>query len=106
MNQERVKQLMKFMEEDPSDPFPKYALAIEHLHLDKQKSKELFDVLLDKHVEYIGTYYHAAHLYSELGNREKAEEIFEEGIVKAKELKESHALKELQSAYMNFQFEE
>ncbi|MFT6867101.1 MAG: tetratricopeptide (TPR) repeat protein [Cyclobacteriaceae bacterium] len=106
MNQDRIKQLIKFMEEDPTDPFPKYALAIEHLQIDKQQSRKLFEDLLKNHPDYIGTFYHAANLYSELGEREKAEETFEAGIKKAKALNESHALKELQSAFLNFQFEE
>lgn len=105
MNQERIKQLINFIEEDPSDPFPKYALAIEYLQDNKQQSKELFEELIKNHPDYIGTYYHAAALYAELGESDKAEATYEAGIEKAKALDERHALKELQSAYMNFQFE-
>ncbi|MFY0605324.1 MAG: tetratricopeptide repeat protein [Cyclobacteriaceae bacterium] len=106
MNQERIKRLNEFLQDDPKDPFSKYALAIEYLNNNKQKSKELFDDLLLNHSEYIATYYHAAALYSELNQREKAEEIYEQGIALAEELNESHALRELKSAYLNFQFEE
>ncbi len=106
MNEDRIKQLVKFMEEDPTDPFPKYALAMEHLQLNKPKSLELFEDLLKNHPDYIGTYYHAAHLYAELGDRNNTEKTFESGIEKAKSLNEAHALKELQSAFMNFQFED
>ncbi len=105
-SEERIKQLTQFMQEDPNDPFPVYALAIEHLQIDKRKSRELFEVLLKKHENYIGTYYHAANLYSEIGEKELATKTYEAGIEKAKALNESHALKELQSAYMNFQFED
>lgn len=106
MNSDRIKQLQKFMEEDPRDPFLKYALAIEHLQIDKTKSRELFEDLLENHPDYIGTYYHAAALYAELGLRDMAEKTYQSGIDKAKMLRETHALRELQSAYMNFQFEE
>lgn len=106
MNIDRIKKLEKFIEEDPMDPFPKYALAIEHLQINKAKSKELFDDLLKNHPDYIGTYYHAADLYAELGDRDNAERIYELGIEKAQVLNESHALKELKSAYLNFQFED
>ena len=105
MNPDRVKQLEKFLQEDPNDAFSKYALALEYLHTNKLKTEELFDNLLKNHPEYIGTYYHAAALHSELGNLEKAESIYIQGIEKAKELKEAHALRELQTAYTNFQFE-
>ena len=45
-NEERIKQLELFHQEDPNDPFIIYALAIEHLKLNKSKSRELFDLLL------------------------------------------------------------
>ena len=105
-SEERIKQLNQFMNEDPTDPFPIYALAIEHLQIDKRRSRELFELLIEKHENYIGTYYHAAHLYSEIGEKELATITFEKGMEKAKKLNETHALKELQSAYMNFQFED
>jgi Tfp pilus assembly protein PilF len=106
MNTDRIKKLEKFMKEEPADPFPKYALAIEHLQINKVRSQELFEDLLENHPNYIGTYYHAAELYSEIGDRDQARRTYELGIEKAKALKELHALKELQSAYLNFQFEE
>ncbi|MEQ8880170.1 MAG: tetratricopeptide repeat protein [Cyclobacteriaceae bacterium] len=104
-NEERIKQLELFHREDPDDPFIIYALATEHLQINKHKSKELFDLLLSKHPKYIGTYYHAAALYSELGDLQKAEQIYQAGIDMAESLNDHHALKELKSAYLNFQFE-
>ena len=106
MSEERIKRLKQFINDDPKDPFPKYALAIEYLNIDKLKSKELFDDLLKRQEEYVATYYHAANLYAELDLRDKAEEIYKKGIAIAKTLHESHALKELKSAYLNFQFDE
>ncbi len=105
-SEERIKQLELFHQEDPNDPFVIYALATEHLVSNKSKSRELFDLLLKDHPDYIGTYYHAAALYAELGEKEKAENIYKEGISKAEKLKDHHALKELKSAYQNFLFEE
>ncbi|WP_258099696.1 tetratricopeptide repeat protein [Marinoscillum pacificum] len=105
MNPDRVKQLEKFLQEDPNDAFSKYALALEYLPTNKLKTEELFDDLLKNHPDYIGTYYHAAALHAELGNLEKAEAIYQTGIEKAQVLKESHALRELQTAFTNFQFE-
>ena len=106
MNQDRVNQLIKFIEEDPNDPFPKYALALEYLQFDKQKSLELFEDLLKNHPDYIGTYYHAGNLFSELDLREAAETTFQNGIERATALNETHALKELNTAYLNFQMED
>ncbi|MEQ8582763.1 MAG: tetratricopeptide repeat protein [Marinoscillum sp.] len=106
MNTDRIRQLEKFMEDDPNDPFPKYALALEYLQTNKEKSAQLFEELLKNHSKYIGTYYHAAALFSELDDRKRAEQIYLTGIEMATQLNEAHALKELRSAYMNFQFEE
>lgn len=106
MKTDRIRQLEQFISEDPTDPFPKYALAIEHLHTDKKKSLALFDNLLTNYPDYIGTYYHAAALHAELGNREQADTIYQKGIEKARALGEAHALRELQSAYLNFQYED
>lgn len=106
MNQARIAQLELFRKEDPNDPFPIYALAMEYLSEFPEKSRELFEYLIENHPDYIGTYYHAADLYSHFGDREKAEITYQNGIKKATMLKDSHALRELQSAYTNFQFDE
>ncbi len=106
MNEERIKHLNQFIKDDPNDPFPKYALAIEYLNIDKLKSKELFDDLLMHNEDYVASYYHAANLYSEMNLRDQADEIYKKGIALAESSDETHALKELKSAYLNFQFEE
>lgn len=105
MNQDRINQLKKFIEEDPNDPFPKYAMALEYLKDKKSISRQLFEELLEKHPDYVGTYYHAAALYAELGELDLAEATYTRGISIAKAQNEAHSLKELQSAYLNFQFE-
>ena len=106
MNKDRIKQLQDFLKETPQDPFLLYALATEYKEEQPEESKKLFDQLLDEHPNYIGTYYHAAALYADHFDRNKAEKIYELGIKKAQELQELHALRELQNAYTNFQFEE
>ncbi len=106
MNQDRIKQLEKFKVESPDDPFILYALATEYKEELPTKAKALFDELLSKHSDYIGTYYHAAALYTEHFDRDVAEVIYQKGIKKAQELGEAHALKELNNAYLNFQFDD
>ncbi len=106
VNVDRIKQLEKFLQEDPDDPFTIYALAIEHLSIKKQKARELFDQLLAEHPNYLGTYYHAASLYDELGKRDEAERIYKRGIELTAEAGDHHALRELKSAYQNFLFDD
>jgi tetratricopeptide (TPR) repeat protein len=94
----RLEALQKFLEEDPTDPFNWYALALEYAKSDKEKALVLFDKLLADFDHYIPTYYHAAHLYMQLGETEKAVAIFEKGIARASMQNDLKAAKELKSA--------
>jgi tetratricopeptide (TPR) repeat protein len=105
MSETRLNALLQYYSEDPSDPFNAYAVANEYMKTDATKAREFFDVLLDKHPNYLPTYYHAAKLYQELNVREKAIAIFEKGIALAKQTNEFKTLRELQSAYDEFLFE-
>lgn len=100
-----LNQLLKFYDEDPNDPFNIYGLALEYLKTDINKSRDLFDLLLAKHADYVPTYYHAAKLYQELNDRAKAIHIYNEGIGQAKKFNDQKALRELQSAYDELMFE-
>lgn len=102
---ERIKQLEIFMKEDPSDPFPKYALALEYQTQNPAKAKSLFIQLLESHSEYTATYYHAADFFFQINEIEKAKVIYEKGLKILKEKNETKALHELQNAYQNFLFE-
>lgn len=106
MNIERLKQLEKFLKNEPNDPFLKYAIAMEWINEDIGKAKRYFEVLLKEHEEYVGTYYHAAKLFAELGESERAEHIFKKGLIIAEKAGNHHALRELKSAYNEFLFDE
>jgi hypothetical protein len=97
MNIERIKQLEKWVGEDPTDPFNKYGLALEVQHIDRLKADGLFSELLTHHKDYLPTYYTAAQFYADYDNR-KAIAILEQGIALAKILEEPKAVRELQSA--------
>jgi Tfp pilus assembly protein PilF len=105
MPTERISQLQQFYEEDPEDPFNLYALALEYLKHDPRKAQMLFETLLDIHSKYLPTYYHAAKLSQELGEKEKASRVFERGILLALELGDAKAARELRSAYDELMFE-
>ena len=102
---QRIEQLQQFYEDDPADPFNLYALALEYLKFDQEKSAVFFEKLLQEHKEYLPTYYHAAKFFQEHGQREKAADIFETGIELAKKKNDSKALRELRSAYDEMMFE-
>ena len=102
MNSERLKHLEKFYFEDPDDPFNIYALANEYKEHSPEKALHYFEILIEKHPEYIATYYHLAHLYIDLQQDEKAQRTFEKGIDIATKNQEDLALRELKSAYDEF----
>ena len=106
MNSQRIQQLRSFLEETPDDPFLLYALALEYRDGKPDDAAQLFANLLSDHPDYLATYYHAAALFSDLGNRDRTEEIYQKGITLAKQQNASLALRELQNAYSQFQFEE
>lgn len=106
MNKDRITYLNKFLEESPDDPFVLYALATEYRMEQPEKAWEYYDTLLKEHENYAPTYFHAASLAHEFEKIELAKEIYEKGIEVCKAQNETHHLKEIQSAYQNFLFEE
>lgn len=106
MNSPRLNQLLKFLQEDPNDPFTLYAIATEYKNSDIQKSRAYFEKLLTEHPDYLATYYHVAHLYLNLNLRAQAEDVFKKGIELAKKQNNPLALRELQNAYNEFLFED
>jgi tetratricopeptide (TPR) repeat protein len=95
----RLLQLEEFFKEDPNDPFNIYALALEYQKTEIKKAKELFDLLLLKHEDYIPTYYHASNLYVALNLTDEAVRILEKGIEKARSKNELKAMRELKTVY-------
>lgn len=106
MNKDRLSQLFKFLEEEPEDPFTLYAIALEYQKIDLDKALSYFEQLLGNHENYVGTYYHAAKLYAELGKNEKAAATYKKGLHIAQLQGDRHAHRELQNAYNEFLFEE
>jgi hypothetical protein len=99
MASERLEQLQKFYDDDPRDPFNIYALALEFLKHDPEKSQALFSILLLDHESYIPTYYHAAKLSEKLGDTDRARRIYEKGMEQCKKNNDTKTLRELRSAY-------
>jgi tetratricopeptide (TPR) repeat protein len=97
MNSERIKMLEQFVAEDPTDPFNRYALALELTKSDKLKAKEIFDQLILTNPEYVATYYQVVLLYLELALNEEATKIIEQGIIQAKQQNNMKAANELKS---------
>ncbi len=106
MSKARLEQLLRFLEEDPHDPFTIYAIATEYLNSDQQQARYYFEILLRDHPDYVASYYHAAHLYTDLEMYQQAKATYEKGIEKAQQHQDFLALRELRSAYEQYCFEQ
>lgn len=102
MQEERLKILFQYLEEEPNEPFNIYAIAMEYMNKDIQKAKFYLEKLLAEHPDYVPTYYHAAAVYVELEDYTKAEQIYQLGIEKAHHQQSMKAFDELKRAYRMF----
>lgn len=99
MSDDRLAQLKTFYEEDPEDPFTRFALAQEHLkHDNTEEALSYFEELVETDPDYVGTYYHLGKLYEQLDRTDDALKIYEQGIEVAREENEQKSLSELQDA--------
>lgn len=103
MNENRIKLLLGFIEDQPDDPFNVYALAMEYRDEQPAQALRYLEKLLEQHPAYLPTYYQAADLYAELNNRSEAEGVYQRGIELAREQKNEKAFQELNRAYRAFQ---
>ena len=64
MATDRIKQLMSFLEKEPTDGFTLYSLAYEHLKGgDLNKAEIYFNRLKSLDPMYVGLYYHLGKIY-------------------------------------------
>lgn len=95
----RIEQLEQFIKETPTDPFLHYALTMEFLKQgDSVKTKAGFENLVTTYPSYVGTYYHFGKFLEKEGDKLLAEEMYNKGIVVAREARNMHAMGELQGA--------
>ena len=100
MQRNRLQKLLEFIENEPNDPFLKYALATEYLNLNEpDKALNYYEDLIINHSDYVGTYYHLGKLYEALNRKNDAIKTYQDGMVVARDLKDMHSLSELQAVY-------
>ena len=94
--------LEKFITESPQDPFPRYGLAMELKNAGRlEDAAKVFATLLDRFPDYVPAFLHAGNVARELGDRERAEEIYRAGIAAAARKTDPHAKGELEAALMD-----
>jgi len=100
MQNTRLNKLLTFLAASPDDPFILYALATEYNSLnDTDEAFRYYLKLVAEHPDYVGTYYHLAKLYLKDGQMERAIEIYQTGMQRARAKGDGHAFSELQRAY-------
>lgn len=100
MDRSRIQNLLGFLQNQPNDPFIKYALAMEHLRVhETHEALSYLEDLLANHPNYLGTYYQLGKLYQVLNRHNDALKAFQEGMTIAKGQGDMHTLSELQAAY-------
>lgn len=102
MNETRINMLKQYLLDEPTEPFYPYALALEYQQTNPDKARELFDLLLAHHPEYLPTYYMAGNFFQEQ-HPEKAVEIFQEGLRLANRLNDFNTARELRAALDNLE---
>ena len=98
---DRLAALTAFHDEDPDDPFTRFALAQEHRQRgDAERALGFFEGLVRDHPDYVGTYYHLGALYAALGRDDDALRTYRDGVAQATRANDLHARAELQSALL------
>ncbi len=100
MQRNRLQKLLEFLENEPNDPFLKYALATEYLRLNEgDTALSYYEDLVTNHAGYVGTYYHLGKLYEAMNRKDDAISTYEKGIQVARAARDQHSLSELQAVY-------
>ena len=96
---DRIATFKSFIQRSPTDPFPRYGLAMEHrTQGDNDEAWGVFAELLDRFPDYVPTYLMAGGTLGALGRRDEARDVYQRGIAVAGKAGDSHAQRELESA--------
>jgi predicted Zn-dependent protease len=91
-----MQMLAQVLEQNPSDAFARYGLAMEHARLGQNDSAlNEFSKLLQTHPDYTNGYFMAAQTLVKIDRSEEAKKMLENGIAAAKRTGNRHALSEM-----------
>ena len=93
------------LQASPEDSFLQHALALEYMKTgEENNARVLFETILGRDENYIGSYYHLAKLLERMYARTEAIAWYEKGMARAKAMNDQHAYSELRSAYEELVF--
>ena len=95
----RVDALLKFIAQAPRDPFPRYALAMEHKNAGRlQDARAAFESLIAVCPDYTPSYLHAGNTLVALGDKAAAATVYRSGIDACVRRGDAHARGEIEGA--------
>jgi hypothetical protein len=96
---DRIASFRSFISKSPSDPFPRYGLAMEHKGRGElTEAWAVFEELISRFPDYVPSYLMAGGTLVALDRKDEAAEIFRKGIEVAQRRGDQHARGELASA--------
>jgi tetratricopeptide (TPR) repeat protein len=95
-NPSRLEMLAQFLEQNPSDAFARYGLAMEYSKAGQtEQALAEFNKLLELHPDYTNGYFMAAQTLERNGRTAEAKKMLENGVEAAKRTGNKHALSEM-----------
>ncbi len=96
---DRIATFRSFIARAPSDPFPRYGLAMELKNLGQLAESDVtFAELERRHPDYVAQYLMHANVLTALRRTDDAKQCLERGIEVARKAGNGHALSEMQTA--------
>lgn len=96
---DRIASFRSFIAKSPTDPFPRYGLAMELKGRGELvEAWGVFEELITSFPDYVATYLQAGGTLVALGRKDEAAEIFRKGIEVAQRRGDQHARRELDAA--------
>ncbi|HVZ74069.1 MAG TPA: tetratricopeptide repeat protein [Polyangia bacterium] len=91
--------LKAFIAQRPSDPFPRYGLALEYKNAGRlDEARDTFAALMSDHPTYTAAYLHAGNTAVAQGRPDEARAIYVRGVEACAKAGDAHARGELEGA--------
>lgn len=101
MSEERFKQILALLENNPNDSFLKYAAALEYKkHKQIDKSIELLVQLTSSNPEYVAAYYQLGKILEDQNKTDEAITTYRQGLIYANKNSDKKTADELREALM------
>jgi tetratricopeptide (TPR) repeat protein len=95
----RLEMLTQMLQQDPTNTFARYGLAMEYSNSgDLAKAVEEFETLLRQDENYAAAYFHGGQTLEKLGRIAEARDMYEKGIEAATRKGDAHTRAEIEAA--------